>query len=92
MLDSFDRAKVGYDNIERHDAEVWNAAIEAAAKQVEHPGEPNPVSEGVRSLKREIRVSPCTCHPSEAIVPCQRRYAFSECKAAAKGEMTEKQE
>jgi hypothetical protein len=25
----------------------------------------------------------CTCHPSEAPVPCQRKYALSECKAAA---------
>lgn len=26
----------------------------------------------------------CTCHPDEAPVPCQRKYAFSECLAAAK--------
>jgi DNA modification methylase len=26
---------------------------------------------------------PCTCHPSEAPVPCQHKYAFSECVAAA---------
>lgn len=25
----------------------------------------------------------CTCHPSEAPTPCQRKYAFSECQAAA---------
>lgn len=25
----------------------------------------------------------CTCYPDEAPVPCQRKYAFSECKAAA---------
>jgi hypothetical protein len=26
----------------------------------------------------------CTCHPSEAPVPCERKYAFSECLAAAR--------
>ena len=26
---------------------------------------------------------PCTCHPSEAPVPCQHKYAYSECAAAA---------
>lgn len=25
---------------------------------------------------------PCTCHPSEAPVPCAKRYALSECLAA----------
>ncbi len=25
----------------------------------------------------------CTCHPSEAPVPCQHKYAFSECVKAA---------
>ena len=25
----------------------------------------------------------CTCHPSEAPVPCRKRYAFSECKLVA---------
>jgi hypothetical protein len=25
----------------------------------------------------------CTCHPSESPEPCQRRYALSECLAAA---------
>lgn len=24
----------------------------------------------------------CTCHPDEAPIPCQRLYAFSECKKA----------
>jgi hypothetical protein len=28
-------------------------------------------------------LSSCTCHPSEAPVPCQHKYAFSECRAAA---------
>jgi hypothetical protein len=26
---------------------------------------------------------PCTCHPDEAPVPCQHRFAYSECLAAA---------
>ena len=26
---------------------------------------------------------PCTCHPSEAPVPCQQKYALSECVSAA---------
>lgn len=25
----------------------------------------------------------CTCHPDEAPVPCQKRYAFSECQLSA---------
>ena len=25
----------------------------------------------------------CTCHPSEAPTPCQKKYAFNECHAAA---------
>jgi hypothetical protein len=24
---------------------------------------------------------PCTCHPSEAPIPCQHKYALSECMA-----------
>lgn len=28
-------------------------------------------------------VRQCTCHPDEAPVPCERKYAYSECKAAA---------
>jgi hypothetical protein len=30
-----------------------------------------------------VPTRPCTCHPSEAPVPCQRKYAFSECVGAA---------
>lgn len=29
-------------------------------------------------------VRACTCHPDEAPVPCQKKYAFSECRAAAR--------
>lgn len=36
MLDNFQRATVGYDNIEKHDKEIWNAAIEAAASKLEN--------------------------------------------------------
>ena len=33
---------------------------------------------------RRIAASlPCTCHPDEAPVPCQHKYAFSECERAA---------
>lgn len=31
---------------------------------------------------------PCTCHPDEAPVPCQRKFAFSECVAAANATQT----
>ena len=45
-----------------------------------------PISEAVarvvgRVMRRQ-RERPCTCHPSEAPVPCQRKYAFSECMTA----------
>jgi hypothetical protein len=34
---------------------------------------------------RRIAASlPCTCHPDEAPVPCQHKYAFSECERAAR--------
>jgi len=26
---------------------------------------------------------PCTCHPSEAPIPCEQRYAYSDCASAA---------
>jgi hypothetical protein len=26
---------------------------------------------------------PCTCHPDEAPIPCQEKYALTECIAAA---------
>lgn len=26
----------------------------------------------------------CTCHPDEAPIPCQHKYAFSECAEAAR--------
>ena len=33
------------------------------------------------SIDQEHR--PCTCHPGERPVRCQRRYAFTECQTAA---------
>jgi hypothetical protein len=38
------------------------------------------------TTSEEAERAGCTCHPSEAPDPCQRRYAFSECKAAAEAE------
>ena len=33
---------------------------------------------------------PCTCHPEDnPPVPCARKYALSECLAAAKSKLTE---
>lgn len=32
--------------------------------------------------KSQTTDKPCTCHPDEAPVPCQHKYAFSECVAA----------
>lgn len=32
----------------------------------------------------------CTCHPDEALVPCQKKYAFSECQRAANDQGKEK--
>ena len=45
------------------------------------------LEEEVAKLKAEIAVlkapRACTCHPDEAPVPCQGKYAFGECRAAA---------
>jgi hypothetical protein len=32
----------------------------------------------------EVAIRHCTCHPSEALVPCQQKYAYNDCVAAAK--------
>lgn len=34
-LDSFDRAKVGYDKMDEHEKSIWNAAIEAALYEID---------------------------------------------------------
>jgi hypothetical protein len=33
--------------------------------------------------KAQTAERPCTCHPSEAPVPCPQKYAYSECVEAA---------
>lgn len=63
----------------------------AAAEARRHYDEEGPldhVAEEIRVLPLSAADGPapanraCTCHPSEAPVPCQHRYAYSECKAA----------
>lgn len=34
-LNSYDRAKVGFDRMDAHDKEIWNAAIEAALDKID---------------------------------------------------------
>jgi hypothetical protein len=55
---------------------------------------PEPDAEVKREIVRKWRESvlfgrathkrPCTCHPSEAPVPCQRQYAYSDCMSKVK--------
>jgi hypothetical protein len=60
------------------DKKEWNrdTLVEwVAARELTTPGAP---------LSHGGEPRPCTCHPDEAPVPCQRKYALSECLAAAR--------
>lgn len=50
-LNDFDRAKVGHDRMKSHDSEIWNEAIEAAAKVCKDMGTIITVEEQIRKLK-----------------------------------------
>ena len=39
--------------------------------------------------QKETTPERCTCHPDEAPVPCQHKYAFSDCKRAEAEDIAE---